>query len=523
MGLEEMQTMAGILVSIKIKEIETSKAIDNRYLTKLATRIEHRGQGTLFRYSHDPIELFFYEKHQIPSKTPKKFYVNKLKGDFLAFDGFISNLSQLKKKYLHSSSAIDNNLLGARILLNGYNQKGPEFFNEVQGSFSGVIFNGNELLAFRDPVGSKPLYYTNMGNYFLLASELKALVPLKSSVYHVVPGEYVTSKGTRGKFHTYPSYKRIQQNQHKKDAWFASELNRLVKQAVHDNIRPGEKVSALLSGGIDSTIVVNCARTIVEDLHVYTVAAEKSQDLKFAKEYAKLHKLEHTTINISLDDMLEVLPDVIYALETFDAALIRSSVPMFIISREVKLREGSDVLLTGEGGDELFGGYSYLKEINKPDALNQELRNLLDVEYKTGLQRVDQIPHHFSIEAHAPLFDRNLVEFAFQIPANLKIKDNNGTKIEKWILRKAFEKELPTALTWRKKQKFSAGVGSQFILRDYFETLIDDVDFNENRYITQDFAVRSKEELYYWRLFNDAFSPTEKTISELGITSNFEI
>ena len=136
---------------------------------------------------------------------------------------------------------------------------------------------------------------------------------------------------------------------------------------------------------------------------------------------------------------------------------------------------------------------------------------------------MDRIPYFFSIEARAPLFDQRLVEFSFRIPPELKILCKNDIGIaKKWILRKAFEHEIPAEFIWRKKQNFSSGVGSQFFLRDHMSQMISDIEFDEEKQILSEFSLRSKEELYYWRIFKTKFKPTLGTISEVGITSVFE-
>lgn len=408
-------------------------------------------------------------------------------------------------------------------LVEGYKSNHSSIFNDIYGSYSGIIYDGKELIGFKDPIGAKPLYYSKTGDYFIISSELKALAPLETHIEPVDPGTTISSSGNKLTYYIKPKFTDDYQVTPKNVNYLVSQLKTLIKTAISDNINEGEKISGLLSGGIDSTIITHVAKDLIQNLKVYTVGVEGSKDVFYAKKYAKKYGIEHEILKIDLNDLLDVLPDVIYSLETFDAALIRSSVPMFLIAQKVKELDNPEVLLTGEGGDELFGGYEYLTGLQSSQALNAELTELLKVEHKTGLQRVDRIPYYFSIEARAPLFDRRLVEFAYKIPSELKICRSNSEVIKKWILRKAFENDIPDEFIWRKKQKFSNGAGSQFYLRDHFNSVILDEEFEEEKQITPNFTLRSKEELYYWRIFDKTFNPTHKTISNIGITSTYEI
>lgn len=513
--------MAGIMAILKKKKINEELQTKIR---EFATRLEHRGNKHRFIYDKFPLEIIFYQKKEIKTDKPLSFSVSEDNKKIIALDGSIYNLDEINDKFLKLDYIQKYDNLNLEGLLAGYTKKGKGILSEIIGSFSGVIYDGEELIGFKDPVGAKPLYYCSHPDFFIFSSELKALTPLQLNVKSVKPGHIVTSNNRKESYFQYPKYTKELPLTPSKIKILIAELNQRVKTAVADNIKEGEKVNALLSGGLDSTIITHIAKDLVDDLNVYTAGIEGSKDLFYAQKYAKINNLNHTVVRFTIDDMLDCLTDVIYALETFDAALIRSSVPMFLISKKVKSEQGSCVLLTGEGADELFGGYNYLLNYNSTKALNQELLNLLEIEHITGLQRVDRIPYYFSIEARAPLFDRRLVEFSFKIPPELKLYRKKGVGVaKKWILRKAFENEMPSEFIWRKKQKFSEGAGSQFILRDYLEKQITDEEFQNEKEISSDFSLRSKEELYYWRIFNSQFEPTLETISKIGITSVYEV
>jgi len=514
--------MAGILAIYKKKKLE-KKVLDD--IRNSANNLKHRGNNQFFTYENFPIEIIFYQEKEIEPNKPLNFSFDSKTNDVIVIDGQIYNLPEINSRFLGlqgDSGQIKNiNLEG---IIAGYKERGIKIFNQLIGSFSGVFYDGEDLIGFKDPVGGKPLYYGEDDDFFIYSSELKALSPLNLKINPIKPGRAKFSSGPTERYYHYPNFIRKYELTQKLTMKYIKELNNAVKLAVSDNIGEGEHVCALLSGGLDSTIISHIAKDVIKDLNVYTIGVEGSKDILYAQKYAALFNLNHTVVKLSLKEMLESIPDVVFALETFDAALIRSSVPMFLLSKKIREEQGACILLTGEGADELFGGYSYLLDLQAKNSLNQELLNLLEIEHKTGLQRVDRIPYFFSIEARAPLFDKRIVELAFKIPPELKIFKKKGRGVvKKWILRKAFEEEMPSEFVWRKKQKFSNGAGSEFVLRDHIENIISDAEFEEEKQITTDFSVRSKEELYYWRIFNEKFTPTLETISEIGLTSVFDI
>jgi asparagine synthase (glutamine-hydrolysing) len=512
--------MAGILAIYKKKKLDEDLL---EAIRKRAFMMKHRGRYHNFKYEKFPIEAIFFQRKKIVSDQPLNFSTDEKNDYLIMIDGSIYNLNLINQKYDDAKQKKDKtkNLEG---IAEGYKKNGINVFNELVGSYSGIIFDGYELIGFKDPIGGKPLYFCENNDFFICSSELKALTSLECKISPVDPGTARFSSGHAERFYQYPQFVKKYKLTKQDIINYTTELNELVKMVIADNITDDEKTCALLSGGLDSSIITYITKDLVENLSVYTVGVEGSEDIIVSEKFAKLYNLNHTVVKINLNDMLECLTDVIFALETFDAALIRSAVPMFLLSKKIKQDHGECVLITGEGGDELFGGYSYLANFHSKELLNQKLLNLLEIVHKTGLQRVDRIPYFFSIEARAPLFDQRLVEFSFKIPPELKIVSKNeiGTA-KKWILRKAFEKEIPAEFIWRRKQKFSHGAGSQFYLRDHISKIISDNEFNDEKQITTNFSVRSKEELYYWRIFRSKFKPTLGTISEVGITSVFEL
>jgi asparagine synthase (glutamine-hydrolysing) len=508
--------MAGILATFyKNRKYILAESI----VEEISKELKHRGQYNTLKIERYPFLLVFHQN----KNEKNNISINENSNSIIAMDGQIFNLKALKLQYQNQDKRKIENGNDLEIFIDANNKVRFPIFKELIGNFSGIIYNGIDLIGFKDIIGNKPLYYCETDNIFAFASEIKALTFINENIFSVPPNYLVSSTGVNKKYYEYPGYRRNSKITEEQINYFCEELNNLIKIAVRDNVKAGEKISSLLSGGLDSSIITYIAKDFIKDLPVYTIGVKHSKDIYYAKELARFYNLNHTTIEITLEDMLKILPDVIYALESFDAALIRSSVPMFIATKYIKEKHDSDTLLTGEGGDELFGGYEYLKNSISNEFLNKQLFELLNIEHKTGLQRVDRIPYFFSIEGRAPLFDKRIIEFSLKIPAYLKIFHNNGDKIEKWILRKAFEKELPPQIIWRKKQKFSDGAGCQFMMKDYFNSIISDEEFNTERYINQFITLRSKEELYYWRIFKSKFNLSYESISDLGFTKNYEI
>ncbi|TFG27071.1 MAG: hypothetical protein EU532_08340 [Promethearchaeota archaeon] len=514
--------MPGIFAIFKKREL---KDLSDDHIEEYAMNLKHRGPKNTFKLDKFPIKMFFHHNETEDENQLKNYFCNDYDNTFIAIDGHIYNLDDINHTILRSHYFPRSDIITLESLIAGYKKIKYDIFSNLIGTYSGILYDGSEVIGFKDPIGAKPLYFCNTNELFALSSELKALIPLKEVIKPIPPGSIATSSGVLKKFYFYPNFIKNYSTSRRKRRKIALKLNALVKIAVADNIHKGEDIGTLLSGGIDSTIITYIAKDLIKKLQVYTVGIEDSADLFYAKKFAEKYNLEHTIVKITLEDMLEILPKVIYALETYDAALIRSSVPLFIISQKIKSEGDVEVILTGEGGDELFGGYDYLKNFKSPVRFNNELVNLLEDEYKTGLQRVDRIPYFFSIEARAPLFDRRLVEFSFKIPPELKIFSKPGVNgfAEKWILRKAFEKEISEQFIWRKKQKFSEGAGSQFLLRDYIEKEISDEEFNFEKKQLPFLKLRSKEELYYWKIFNSHYKLTQESLAEIGITANYEL
>ncbi len=270
-----------------------------------------------------------------------------------------------------------------------------------------------------------------------------------------------------------------------------------------------------LSGGLDSSVIVAAARKIRGHIKTFAVGTEDSLDLKKARLVADYLGTEHHQYLLNIDDILESLPQIIYQLESFDQYLVRSSIANFFVARMAKQHD-VELVLCGEGGDELFGGYHYLKEFKNSQSIRKELETLTMSGHANGFQRVDRMNMAHSLIYDMPFMDQEVREYAFNIPVEWKIYGGKEP-IEKWILRKAFADDLPEEIVWRKKEKFFKGSNITDLLKNYTKQVIADEEYQQEKEIAEDFVLRSKEELYYYRVFQNYY-PHQSILNTIGRT-----
>jgi asparagine synthase (glutamine-hydrolysing) len=374
------------------------------------------------------------------------------------------------------------------------------------GHLALVKANKDGIILMRDPLGVAPLYYgENEEGAICFASEVKALISLCSEIKSLPPG----CKSDGDRLETYFHLKK-REPLDKKIEFIAEELKELIKSSIEKRIEQKEGIGSWLSGGLDSSTLAALTSLYVRKLYTFATGLEGSPDLEYAREVANFIGSEHHEVVVEFSDLLSVLPDVIFHLESFDALLVRSSIMNFLVAERTS--EYVDAVLSGEGGDELFAGYHYLKNLEQEE-LPDELIELMKRLHNTALQRVDRSASAYGTVAHVCFLDTDVVNYALRIPHEMKLHEN----VEKWILRVAMNGELPEKILNRKKVKFWKGAGVKDLMLDYANNRITDDDFRHERNMKNGWIINSKEELMYYRIFKEHFGKLED-LSWMGRT-----
>jgi asparagine synthase (glutamine-hydrolysing) len=368
---------------------------------------------------------------------------------------------------------------------------------QERGPFALAAATSAGVFLARDPLGIRPLYlgWTDDGA-LCFASEVKALLEITRHVREFPPGAWYDDCSGFKRFPKAEPRPALAQDADE----IASDLRLRLEQAVCRRI-DGDVMGSWLSGGLDSSAMVALARPHVRELHTFAAGLPGAPDLAFARRVADFLDTTHHQIVVSLDELLAVLPQVIYHLESFDALLVRSSVTNYLVSRRAADYVGS--VFSGEGADELFGGYAYLKKLAL-DQLQNELVEIVGRLSNTALQRVDRSASAHGLVAHVAFLDLDVSEYALRIPVDLKLR-REGEVVEKWILRQALADALPEEIVWRRKAKFWQGAGLGDMLAEYANEHVSDDEFIRQRTLPNGWTLNTKEELMYYRIFREHF------------------
>lgn len=415
----------------------------------------------------------------------------------LVCNGEIYNHQRLREELAathHLGSRSDS-----EVILHLYEDQGSACVRELDGMFAFVVTNGDSFTAARDAFGIKPLYvgWNAATKELWFASEFKALLPHCNGFKAVPPGSYLTEDGDMQRWFI----PRWAQDVGTRLLASPEELRHQLQASVVKRLMSDVPIGVFLSGGLDSSIVAALVSERLGPVDTFAVGLEGAPDLDAARCVARSLGTRHHECVYTRADVTDVLETVIYHLESYDPALIRSAVPCYLLSRLAA--DTVKVVLTGEGADELFGGYSYFADLEDAAQFHRECANLLLSLHSMNLQRVDRMTMAHGLEGRVPFLDTDFVAWSMGLDPRLKLW-GKGT-LEKALLREAFRGVLPAEIVGRRKLEFSAGSGIDALLAEHAESQVSDRDLVDAQTRFSVDPPGTKEEVLYRRVFEDFF------------------
>lgn len=399
----------------------------------------------------------------------------------------------------------------SEVALHLHTDAGAASAGQLDGMFAIAVADDDRVLLMRDPVGIKPLYLGSFDGGTVFASELKVLPTGTSDVAALPPGCVWSAPAGVQRYHELPDPEPIRGTlgEH------ARRVRTGLERAVERRLMADVPVGAFLSGGLDSSAIAAIARSRVDRLHTFSVGLEGSDDLAAARVVAQHLDTDHHELVIRPEQIVAELPEIVAALESFDQDLVRSAVPTWFCARLAA--DHVKVILTGEGADEVFGGYRYHREVLRdggPEALRAELHRSVTALHDVNLQRVDRMTMAHSVEGRVPFLDLDLIGVGLSVPVQHRLPLDGP---EKLVLRQAVADLLPAEVVWRTKAQFDEGTGIADALPALVATMTpgsgDDVGYRDRH---PDDSLRSREECVYHRLLVDAVPDPGLVLANVG-------
>ena len=506
--------MCGIVCALDINE---KPEILRPQLLEMSKKLRHRGPDWSGIFSDENVVLAHERLAIVDPKSGKQPLYSKDRRYVLAANGEIYNHLELREKYAKNHDFLTDS--DCEIIIALYHLKGKDFLNDLNGIFGFVLYDSfeNKFLISRDHIGIIPLYVGwDKNNTMYVSSELKALEGKCQKIEIFPPGcIYHSDDKNYVKWYnkSWMNFDSVKNNETR-----IEDLKKSLEDAVHRQLMSDVPYGVLLSGGLDSSITSALAKKFSSkriesndkddawypQLHSFSVGLKGSPDLKAAKIVAKHIGSIHHEINFTVQEGLDALRDVIYHIETYDVTTVRASTPMYLMARVIKSM-GIKMVLSGEGADEIFGGYLYFHKAPNSKEFHNETVRKIEKLYQYDCLRANKSLAAWGIEGRVPFLDKEFMDVAMNI--NPTDKMINEERMEKWILRKAFESYLPKKVAWRQKEQFSDGVGYSWIdsLKELVENEVSDNDFkNANKKFSFQTPM-SKEEYYYRSIFEEHF------------------
>lgn len=520
--------MCGITAVFRIQE--QSPELRTKVLT-MSRKLRHRGPdwsgiycGKTAILAHERLSIVDPQSGGQPLFSPD----GKL---ILAVNGEIYNHREIREKYKDKYEFRTGS--DCEVILALYRDKGISFLEDLSGIFAFALYDedNDDFLIARDPIGVIPLYigFDNDGKVYC-ASELKALEGFCDRYEPFLPGHYYSGKeGKMTRWYTrdWSSYDAVKDNETSIPL-----LRESLETAVRRQLMSDVPYGVLLSGGLDSSVISAIARKYASrrietdgkneawwpQLHSFAVGLEGAPDLAKAKEVAEHIGTVHHEIHYTIQEGLDALRDVIYYIETYDVTTVRASTPMYLLARVIKSM-GIKMVLSGEGADEVFGGYLYFHKAPDAKAFHEETIRKLSKLYLYDCLRANKALCAWGVEGRVPFLDKEFLDVAMRInPAD---KMCPGKTIEKKVVREAFADMLPESVAWRQKEQFSDGVGYSWIdtLKEYTSQAVSD---EQMAHAAERFPINTpmnKEEYFYRSIFAEYFPSDSAAASVPSVPS----
>ena len=509
--------MCGIIGILNIKS--KPESLRTKALT-MSGKIRHRGPDWSGIYVGKSAILAHERLSIVDPQSGSQPLKNKEQTHILAVNGEIYNHRDIRAQYAGKYDFLTGS--DCEVILALYKEKGVSFLDDLNGIFAFVLYDAekDEFLIARDPIGVIPLYIgKDSDGTIYVSSELKALEGNCESYEPFLPGHYFWSK--EGEMKRW--YKRdwVDYENVKGSSLGVDDVKNALERAVQRQLMSDVPYGVLLSGGLDSSVISAIAKKYANKrietdgkqdawwprLHSFAVGLKGAPDLIAARKVAEHIGTVHHEINYTIQEGLDAIRDVIYYIETYDVTTVRASTPMYLLARVIKSM-GIKMVLSGEGADEVFGGYLYFHKAPDAKSFHDETIRKLKKLYLYDCLRANKSLMAWGVEGRVPFLDKEFLDVAMRVDAEQKMSKDG--KIEKWIVRKAFEDLLPESVAWRQKEQFSDGVGYSWI--DTLKKITSEAVTDEQMaHAKERFPINppmNKEDYYYRTIFEEHF-PSE--------------
>ena len=500
-----------------ILDIKSDAAALRPIALEMSKKLRHRGPDWSGIYAGEKAILAHERLAIVGLNSGAQPLYSQDKKHILAVNGEIYNHKELRARYEDKYQFQTDS--DCEVILALYQEMGADLLEELNGIFAFVLYDEekDEYLVGRDHIGIIPLYqgYDEHGNYYV-ASEMKALVEVCKTISEFPPGSFYSSKDAepqRYYIRDWNEYAAVQGNSTSKE-----ELTEALEAAVKRQLMTDVPYGVLLSGGLDSSITSAVAKRFAAmriehdeqseawwpQLHSFAVGLENAPDLIAAREVADKIGTVHHEMTYTIQEGLDAIRDVIYHIETYDVTTIRASTPMYLLARKIKAM-GIKMVLSGEGADEIFGGYLYFhKAPNAKEFHEETVRKLLALSM-FDCARANKSLAAWGVEGRVPFLDKEFIDVAMRLNPEDKMCGNG--KMEKHILRECFEDYLPDSIAWRQKEQFSDGVGYDWIdtLKATAEEKVTDQQMEAAKFRFPYNTPTTKEGYAYREIFEELF------------------